>query len=135
MTYFEWKNDYSVGIAIIDNQHKKWVQYLNNLYELTNAGKGKETLNIILVNMAQYTQYHFTSEENLLRMHKYPDYEEHRQKHEILTGQVQDFNLQFSAGHISSPMQIADFLKEWLTDHILDTDKKYAPFLKEKGVR
>ena len=44
---------------------------------------------------------------------------------------VRKFPLQLSP--IASPIQITNFLKDWLNKHILGTDQKYAPFLKTKG--
>jgi hemerythrin len=135
MAFFEWKDDYSVGIAKIDNQHKALVDFLNELYEAMKANKGKETLDIVLKNLVEYTKTHFTTEESLMKLYKYPDYDVHKQKHDKMTGHVLEFKQKFDSGQISNPIQITNFLKDWLSKHIMGTDKAYGPFLNSKGVR
>lgn len=135
MAFFEWKNDYSVGIAKIDEQHKILVGFLNELYESMKAGKGKETLDSVLINLVEYTKTHFATEESLFKLYKYPDYETHKQKHDKLTVYVLELKQKFDSGQISNPIQITNFLKDWLLKHIMGTDKLYVPFLNAKGVR
>ncbi|MFH0730004.1 MAG: bacteriohemerythrin [Pseudomonadota bacterium] len=135
MAFFEWKYDYSVGIAKIDDQHKVLVGFLNDLYDSMMAGKGKETLDAVLINLVEYTKTHFATEESLMKLYEYPDYEVHKQKHDKLTGYVLELKQKFDSGQISNPIQITNFLKDWLGKHIMGTDKRYGPFLNAKGVR
>ena len=134
MAYFEWKEEYSVGIEKLDGQHKEIVTHLNSLYQALKEGKGKEALDSILNGLVQYTKKHFTTEESLLKLYKYPGYDEHKQKHQKMTEHVIKLKQQFDSGDISSPIQITNFLKDWLSKHIVGTDKAYGPFLNEKGV-
>ena len=134
MDLFQWKDCYSVGIKKVDEQHKKIVGLLNDLYESMKAGKGKETLGVVLKDLFEYTKTHFVTEESLLTLYKFPDFEEHKKKHEKMKEHVLILNQKFVSGEISSPLQITNFLKEWLAKHILETDKVYGPFLNEKGV-
>lgn len=135
MAIFEWKNDYSVGISEIDEQHKALVGFLNDSYEAMKAGKGKDTLDSVLKNLVEYTQIHFATEENLMKKHRFPDYETHKEKHEKMTARVMELKHQFDSGKISSPIQITNFLKDWLSKHIMVTDKAYGPFLNAKGIK
>jgi len=135
MDLFQWRDNYSVGIKKVDEQHKKIVGRLNDLYESMKAGKGKETLGVVLKDLFEYTKTHFVTEESLLALYKFPDFEEHKKKHEKMKEHVLILNQKFVSGEISTPLQITNFLKEWLAKHILETDKVYGPFLNEKGVR
>jgi hemerythrin len=135
MTYFEWKNEYSVKIARIDEEHQMLVGFLNELYESMKAGKGNETLKDVLGKLIQYTQNHFVTEENLMKRYNYPDYEIHRLKHQKMTEHVMKLKYQFDTGQISSPIQITNFLKDWLSKHIMGTDQSYSPFLSLNGVQ
>jgi len=135
MDLFQWRDNYSVGIKKVDEQHKKIVGLLNDLYESMKAGKGKETLGVVLKDLFEYTKTHFVTEESLLALYKFPDFEEHKKKHEKMKEHVLILNQKFVSGEISTPLQITNFLKEWLAKHILETDKVYGPFLNEKGVR
>jgi hemerythrin len=135
MAFFEWKNDYSVGIAKIDEQHKVLVGFLNELYDSMKAGQGKDTLGDVLTRLIEYTKTHFATEESLFKLYKYPDYEAHKQKHDKLAVYVLELKEKFDSGKISNPIQITNFLKDWLGKHIMGTDQLYAPFLNAKGVR
>jgi hemerythrin len=135
MAYFEWKDSYSVGINKIDTQHQTLVNYLNDLYESMNQGKGKEILGNVIDGLIQYTKSHFASEESLMKVYHYPGYLLHKEKHEKMAAHVLKLKQKFDHGEISNPIQITNFLKEWLAKHIVGTDKEYGPFLNQKGVK
>lgn len=135
MGFFDWRDDYSVGIKKIDEQHKKLVGHLNELYDSMKGGKGKETLGAVMKGLVEYTKIHFITEESLLKLYKYPEFESHKKKHEKMTDHVLQLNRKYDSGEISNPIQITNFLKDWLAKHILETDKSYGPFLNDKGVR
>jgi hemerythrin len=135
MAFFNWKQEYSVGIKKIDDQHKVLVENLNELYESMQAGKGRETLAEVLDGLVKYTQGHFATEESLMKLYKYPGYEEHKQKHTSMKDHVLSLKQKYDDGTISNPIQITNFLKDWLKKHIMITDKAYSPFLVQKGVK
>jgi hemerythrin len=135
MTFFAWKEDYSVGIEEIDAQHKELVAILNELYDAMYAGQGRDALGSVLARLIGYARVHFAKEEELMARHGYPDYQAHKDKHEKMTRKVLELKKNFDAGVISSPVQISNFLKNWLSKHIMGTDRKYGPFLRAKGLR
>ncbi|MFH1982046.1 MAG: bacteriohemerythrin [Pseudomonadota bacterium] len=134
MAFFDWKEDYSVGIQKIDLQHKKLVGYLNDLYEAMRAGHGKDALEKVLNGLVSYTKTHFADEEKLMADGGYPDVDAHRQKHEKMAAKVGAFYQQYREGTISNPIQITNFLKDWLVKHIMETDRQYGPYLNAKGI-
>jgi hemerythrin len=134
MAFFDWKEEYSVGIKKIDEQHKKLVTHLNDLFEAMKAGKGKEALNSVLNGLLQYTKDHFTTEESLMKLYEFPEYAAHKQKHDKMAEHVVSLKQKVDSGEISQPIQITNFLKEWLGKHIMSTDKLYGPYLNQKGV-
>ena len=98
------------------------------------AGKGKDALDSVFKGLLDYTKTHFAAEEGLMKLYGYPDYAAHKDVHDKLGAHVGRLYQQFQAGTIGSPIQITNFLKDWLQKHILGTDQKYAPYLKTKGV-
>ncbi len=135
MAFFDWKAEYSLELSEIDGQHKKLVEMLNELYVALKAGEGREALGGILAGLVNYTKTHFATEERLMKSYGYPGYLEHKEKHEKMAAKVLGYVQKFEANEIKSPIEISNFLKDWLKKHILSTDKAYSPFLKEKGVR
>lgn len=135
MTFFTWNENMSVGILQLDIQHKNLINMINNLYDAMSTGKGKEILPNILKEMSAYAVSHFSTEEKFMQQYGYPEYETHKKEHELFVKKVQEFNREFAKGNISITLNVANFLETWLSNHIQNTDKKYGPFLNEKGVK
>ena len=124
-----------VGVKEIDTQHRKLVDLANELADAVRAGKGKETLGKTLAELVRYTQTHFATEEKLMDQHKYPATTEHKQLHKDLVKTVSDFKAKFDKGDAALSEEIMNFLRDWLTKHIMNTDKALARDLKLKGVQ
>jgi hemerythrin len=134
MALLTWNDSYSVKVKQFDDQHKKLIDMVNELHDAMKVGKGKEVLEKILSGLIQYTVTHFANEERLMKLHNYPNYEQHKKEHNLLTLQVSDVQKQYREGNAVITMAVMTFLKEWLQTHIQGTDKSYAPFLNGKGV-
>lgn len=135
MPLIEWSAELSVGIDSIDEQHKKLVNMINALNDAMLLGQSNELLEKIFSGLAAYTQKHFAYEENLFAEHGYSDSEDHKRQHQELINQVVELKTKFvesPQGTISADLML--FLKRWLTNHIMRSDKEYSEFLREKGV-
>lgn len=136
MPLIEWSPELSVGIASIDEQHKKLVNMINALNDAMLLGESSELLGKIFTGLAAYTQKHFAYEENMFAEYGYPDTQEHKRQHNELIEQVIELKDNFMKnpqGTISEDLML--FLKRWLTNHIMRTDKDYTEFLLSKGVK
>ena len=131
---FEWKSEYAVNIGSIDAQHKNLFAIGHELFEAMSAGQGKAALGRILDRLVQYTAAHFSHEERLMQLHKYPDLAKHKAEHDALVKQVEAFQAEFHSGRASMAVQVLQFLKDWLEKHIKGSDLAYAPYLKAKKV-
>lgn len=130
----EWNDSLSVELDCIDNQHKKLVDILNSLHGSGAAAKDPEAVKKILNDLVEYTVYHFNFEEELMREHHYPDFENHLAAHKALVAQVGKFNEDFQAGRAKLSSELFKFLRSWLNGHIRGTDKRYSAHLKACGV-
>jgi len=135
MPLFQWKEAYSVKIAEIDKQHKKLIDFVNELNEAMAQGKGKEASAKVLDALIDYTKVHFAYEEKLMRDNGYPDFAEHKAKHDKMAAKVLSLQQQCRQGNASLSFEVTKFLQDWLNKHILGTDMQYAPFLGGKGVK
>jgi hemerythrin-like metal-binding protein len=135
MAFLNWSSELSVGIPKIDQQHQKLVGFLNELYDAMQAGNGRDVLGKVLGDLLLYTKTHFASEEQIMSANGYPAYQDHKARHDKMTQKVKDLHEQFRQGTLGSPIQITNFLKDWLGKHIMETDKKYGPYLAGKGVK
>lgn len=135
MPLISWSESLSVGITEIDAQHKELVEQVNLLHEAMRAGKGQQEILAILGNLVTYTKVHFAAEENLMRRIGYGEYAGHKAKHEALTQQVLQYQAQASASTVGLSVQVNQFLKDWLINHIQGDDMLYKPLAQQKGIR
>lgn len=134
MSLIVWNNAlYSVKVDRFDDDHKKLVEFINQLHVAMLQGKGKDILKEILVELQAYTHYHFSEEEKEMQSVGYPEYEEHAKLHRNLKDQLSNFIEDFENNKMEVSIQTFRFLKEWLFNHIQVADKKYAPWLQMKG--
>ena len=131
---FPWSDAYSVKIGVMDTQHKVLVELINELHQAMVTGRGKEHLGGILSNLIKYTKSHFSAEEGLMQSNQYPEFTRHRAEHDRFSATVQEFQDKFQKNEVVLTMDVMDFLKEWLSKHIMGVDKRYAPHLHAKGV-
>lgn len=135
MALVNWSDQLSVNIRQIDEQHKKLVSMLNELHDAMLNGKGRDVLSQILDGLAEYTVTHFATEENLMKKYNYPGYVNHKAEHDRFVEKVSEFKEKLSQGQLTLTMEVLNFLKDWLTSHIMGSDKKYGPFLNERGIK
>ncbi len=131
MSYVAWKEEYSVGVEMFDNQHKKLFACLNDLGEAINEVQEHAVLTQIIRDLIDYTRVHFRDEEANLQLYNVPGYKKHKNEHEILSKQVVDYALEFAVNK-ELAIQVMSFLKDWIIDHILGTDKEYSNSLRGK---
>lgn len=130
----KWNPAYSVGIPKIDDQHKYLVKTLNDLLEAMKARDSERVGSEILVNMVNYTKFHFSTEEDYFDKYNYPDTEQHKQEHAIFVAKVSEFQEKAKINKFLITLEILDFLKNWLVEHISRSDKAYTEFLVGKGI-
>jgi hemerythrin len=135
MPIIQWNSNLSVNIEEIDTQHRRLVALINTLNDSMKQGKGKEVLGSIIGSLSDYTVKHFATEERYFEQFKYPERIEHSQKHLLFVQRVSEFRKGFENGQIGLSISVMNFLGNWLKEHIMGSDKKYAPFLAQQRVR
>ena len=133
MPLMQWSNEMSVHIKLVDDQHMKLVGMLNRIWDAMRERKADTVMASVLTDLLDYTSYHFSTEEGLFRVHHYPERSRHRREHEELTDRARKLNERYSSGDLSV-IEFLQFLKDWLNDHIIGSDKKFGPFLNSKGI-
>lgn len=134
MALITWSNMLSTGIAEQDNQHKKLIELINKLNDAMQAGKGTEMMGSVLSELVNYTVFHFGYEEKLMGQHNYSDTPAHKAEHVKFVQTVGDFKQKFDSGSAVVSVEIMNFLRTWLTGHIMKTDKKMGQELVKAGV-
>jgi hemerythrin len=135
MPLMTWTEKLSVGVGVLDDDHKRLVGMVNALYDAMQEGHGKESLGRILNDLIAYTKVHFAREEEFFARTGYPATAPHHQEHEALTRQVLEVQRKYMAGATAVlSIEVLRFLKDWLIRHIQGSDQKYRSHLNEKGI-
>lgn len=129
MSLLNWNNNYSVGIEAMDSQHQKLLAIMNQFNDAMLAGKSKDILGKVFQELIEYTAYHFTAEEELMKSANYQELSAHIQLHQELIKKVKDYHTRFAQGEMIISTEVMTFLKDWLINHIVRTDKKYGQFI------
>lgn len=134
MALILWNNNMSVNIKQIDEQHKVWVELINSLYDAMKVGQGKVVLEKIIKDVVDYTSFHFNSEEELFKKHGYSETASHKEIHNKFKAEILEMKKKLEGDSSVSAVNVMNQLKDWLTNHIMIHDKKYAIYLNSKGV-
>jgi len=134
MEMVSWSSDYSVGIAEINEQHKKLVSILNSLVVSLSEFTQDSNLSRLLKELADYSVYHFQTEEKYMKKFNYPGYEAHFREHEDFKSKIITFIDQYEKKEAVLTVDLLEFIWEWLKNHIAGSDKKYSVFFREHGL-
>ncbi|MDR1909989.1 MAG: bacteriohemerythrin [Spirochaetaceae bacterium] len=134
-----WDDKYSVGIPLIDEQHKELINLTNELYQGCRTGTEEEKRAYFLKTVksaVEYVKYHFSAEEKMLENIKYPKYAEHKRQHEAFIQRLLADVKSYQEGMKLVPNSFVRFLRDWILSHIAMEDTQYARYildLKKKG--
>jgi hemerythrin-like metal-binding protein len=132
---FEWKEEYSVGVTEIDDQHKKLVDTIDKLSQAIGEGHAKEALHEILDTLAAYAVEHFQTEEKYFDQFNYEFSKEHKELHADFKAKVVEFIEKAKSDQIKVSFELIDFLEDWLLDHLVTADQKYVECFKANGLK
>lgn len=137
LTHMKWGDEYVTGIPIIDDQHQRLFSIINDLVAAIEEGHGGQRLDGILEALADYTEYHFETEEWYFDVFKYDESEAHFKEHRLFVDQIRVLKEHYgSKGSAEKEMDAKAlflYLQQWLTQHILVNDKRFTTKLLDSG--
>jgi hemerythrin len=125
-----WTNQLSVGIEVIDSQHRRIVDYINLLDDALSNGHTRKDIGILINDLVDYTISHFGFEESLQDEAAYPFIKAHKKVHVLFTKRVADFQARFDNGEDISE-ELHNVLVTWLLNHIKYDDADYVQSVKK----
>jgi hemerythrin len=135
MPALSWREEFAVGVAAIDQQHRRLIEMLATFYEALSAGDAREALGELLRGLLDYTRYHFSTEERLMEDAAYALRDAHHAQHEVFLAKVTEMQQRFSQGQLILSLEATGFIRDWLSHHILVIDKELGRYLRARGVR
>lgn len=122
MPLINWNPALALGHPTIDSQHQHLVTLLNQLYDAIQNREGVTILRTVLTELEHYTEYHFESEDSLMRETRHEFAEDHRQEHLEMILRLRDFRNDLESS-FASPQLLLEFLQHWLITHIAGADR------------
>lgn len=129
MALLIWQDNLDTGIDIIDGQHRRIVDMINQLHA-AQMGHSNAVVGDVIDELVDYTLSHFAFEEELMEEAGYPFSAAHKRVHEIFTKRVGEYQLRFRAGEDVAD-ELKSLLSRWLFNHIRSDDKAYAESVKQ----
>ncbi len=133
MVFIEWNQSYSVNVRLIDEQHKK-------LFKLINAFHNAETnIDQTTQDLMAYVSFHFKTEEEYFDRFEYEESREHKKQHHFYEQKIRELINALGDDKNNDEQKIGqeteNFVRDWITNHIKISDKKYARCFNEHGLK
>lgn len=122
----EWDDSLNTGVEIIDRQHRSLVECVNELRKIGGRG-GVIKSAMVMDTLRMYVTVHFSTEEDLMRQHGYPELESHIAEHRAFVRRL-DVLMQDNLRHDNSA-ELAAFFDHWLENHLCHADMKYVSYI------
>ena len=128
-----WDSEtFEVGHELIYHHHRALMDLVNELSDLSLEPSQKKSDYIkILMRINDYAHYHFKAEEGVLMSIHYPDIDVQRDEHLAFSERA---SFLVTSCDLQQLKQTTQFLKEWLTRHILIEDMKIKSYLAAKDL-
>lgn len=138
-----WDVKYETNISEIDSQHKKLFRLINQIESIYEENKShlsnhSKLLIDAVSELEDYTISHFLIEERVMELNQYPELEAHKKQHDRFTDKILELKKRLTTGNLVTNdaelnqffSDLIQFLRLWLTNHILKEDMNYKPFIK-----
>ncbi len=118
----------TLGIRAIDKQHAYFLDLYNELIaQIHSTGRAKIALSPFISEVFSYTEYHFRTEESLMRTLKYPDLETHRADHRNFFNKFDELSGRLER-HQAELSELTNLIRSWITQHIDTHDKRFGDY-------
>ncbi len=126
----KWKENLSIGVADIDDQHMEIFRRINSLLSAMKDGRGENELAKVTAFLEEYVETHFAAEEELMNKIDYPDTELHVAMHNTFKEEMHDIIDEIKTNGVNKALVIKtnSRLGLWWIDHINKVDKKIGVY-------
>lgn len=129
MGKFAWTEQLNIGIEVIDQQHRRIVEYINQLDDARSNNLSREEIRWLINDLVDYTISHFAFEESMQEEAKYPFFKSHKKVHDLFAQRVGEFQAKFEQGE-DVTKGLNSMLVTWLFNHIKRDDADYVETVK-----
>lgn len=131
----KWDKNLELNIKEIDQQHRKFIDIINVLYDSIIRKEDDGVLVKTIADMRDYAFVHFKTEEKWFEQIGYPDAEAHQAEHHFFLENIEKFYVEYQMYDTTLAVDVLTFLQEWLVNHIMRVDKKYITSFINNGIK
>jgi diguanylate cyclase (GGDEF)-like protein/hemerythrin-like metal-binding protein/PAS domain S-box-containing protein len=125
-----WSDALTLGMPLIDDQHRRLVELLNAVGDVLRDDTGAAAASTAMQDLVRHTELHFRTEEGLMSTYGATDLERHRQEHRVLLSDLRSLG----AGiEVTSVMLSLQHLKTWLVRHIDSLDREFTTEVRKRA--
>jgi hemerythrin len=126
-----WKDQYSIGVPLIDYQHKTFCGYIDQVLEACSEGRARSEIINSFEFLEAYALHHLAAEEQLMIKIDYPEFQIHKSMHNEFFVRIDKLRREFEETGESITMvgEINHLLFEWLVKHITSVDSKLSDYI------
>ncbi len=129
MPFYQWSESMSVGVALLDSDHKALIETINRLHRAVEDDDAPEILDQIFDALVAYAEHHFAREEQVMAACGYPAAAAHKAEHLRFAQDMRYTRDRYFRGEEAAiGRELLDYLKDWLNNHILIEDMAYRPY-------
>jgi hemerythrin-like metal-binding protein len=124
MSFLQWKNEYSVGIESMDDEHREMIALINSTYDKLGSDADAEQIDDCLAEIFNTISMHFALEERIMRNAAYAEFEAHKNDHEELLDRLRDLMDDFYADPATGRKTLEQSLSDWFANHFSTFDAR-----------
>jgi hemerythrin-like metal-binding protein len=129
-----WNSNLETGVRQIDLQHQELIEMINELEVAYLNGQDDNALVRLLPRLTSYVVFHFGTEEGMV--HKFAagtlHTEHHLNEHRKFTRKITDMKEIPGMDKHQALADLVDYLKTWLLEHIMKTDKELGKLIQAR---
>lgn len=130
MAFADWDPTLETGNRLVDSQHRELFAAVTELHDAIVSHNDVAVLGGILYRLQRYTAVHFGDEEGLMAEVGYPDLDRHHGLHLELADETSHLTSEYLSGRLTLGVTLAEFLRDWLTHHIGEEDRRLAEHIR-----
>lgn len=135
----KWTEDLSVGVEIIDSQHRELFSRITDLVDAIRQHTCKHKIGDVVRFLDEYIVFHFGEEENIMRKYGYTEYEQHKKQHEFFIDKFGELKKELpmleggtKPGSYDLSVETNQVVVDWILEHIAMVDKRFGAFMKDR---
>jgi hemerythrin-like metal-binding protein len=127
MSIIEWQDEqFLLGVDIMDDTHREFIDLVNRLNQASDVD-----FPALFDALIDHTQAHFEMEEKLMRDTGFTSYAEHREDHQRVLGELNQFRKRVQKGLLAFGRNyIRERMPSWFPLHASIMDSALAMHLK-----